>query len=96
MTVGGDKQKFPVPHAELRRCGAKTRAGHPCGRYAMKNGRCRMHGGLSTGPRTPEGRERARLAGWKHGRCTNEAKAQRRTNRELLLLMRELVELASR
>ncbi|MFC1944498.1 HGGxSTG domain-containing protein [Chloroflexota bacterium] len=24
----------------------------------MKNGRCRMHGGKSTGPRTPEGLER--------------------------------------
>jgi hypothetical protein len=23
----------------------------------MPNGRCRMHGGLSTGPRTPEGVE---------------------------------------
>ena len=34
----------------------------------MKNGRCRMHGGKSTGPRTPEGRERSRRANWKHGR----------------------------
>lgn len=25
---------------------------------APRNGRCRMHGGLSTGPRTDEGRER--------------------------------------
>jgi len=33
----------------------------------MKNGRCRMHGGLSTGPRTPEGRERCRMANWRHG-----------------------------
>jgi hypothetical protein len=31
---------------------------------AMKNGRCRMHGGKSTGSRTPEGLEpRARPAG---------------------------------
>ncbi len=28
----------------------------------MANGRCRMHGGLSTGPRTTEGRERCRRA----------------------------------
>jgi len=33
----------------VKRCGAKTRAGHPCGRYAMENGRCRLHGGLSKG-----------------------------------------------
>src|SRR5690625_5026404 len=30
-------------------CGAKTRAGHPCKNRPMKNGRCRMHGGKSTG-----------------------------------------------
>jgi hypothetical protein len=33
----------------------------------MKNGRCKFHGGLSTGPRTPEGLERSRRARWKHG-----------------------------
>ena len=44
------------------RCGAKTRAGCPCKGPAMKNGRCRMHGGASTGPRTPEGRARIAAA----------------------------------
>jgi len=33
-----------------KRCGAKTRSGKPCKNWAMKNGRCRMHGGKSTGP----------------------------------------------
>src|SRR5690554_6144621 len=37
------------PHAI--RCGAKTRSGEPCKNYAMANGRCRMHGGKSTGPK---------------------------------------------
>ncbi len=32
-----------------KRCGAKTRAGKPCKNGAMENGRCRMHGGKSTG-----------------------------------------------
>lgn len=43
-----------------KRCGAKTRRGTPCKmRPAMRhNGRCRLHGGLSTGPRTLQGRER--------------------------------------
>ena len=41
-------------------CGAKTRRGTACMCLAMKNGRCRLHGGLSTGPRTPEGRQRVR------------------------------------
>ena len=36
------------PHAR-KRCGAKTRSGKPCKNGAMSNGRCRMHGGKSTG-----------------------------------------------
>lgn len=43
----------------------------------MKNGRCRMHGGLSTGPRTPEGLERSRRARWKHGRRSAAARLTR-------------------
>jgi hypothetical protein len=40
-------------------CGAKTRAGHPCMRRGHgKGGRCANHGGLSTGPKTAEGRLR--------------------------------------
>jgi hypothetical protein len=40
-------------------CGARTRQdGHPCKRKALANGRCRIHGGLSTGPKTIEGRAR--------------------------------------
>ncbi|MEC7379690.1 MAG: HGGxSTG domain-containing protein [Pseudomonadota bacterium] len=30
--------------------------------------RCRLHGGMSTGPRTPEGRARIAAANTKHGR----------------------------
>ena len=33
----------------------------------MPNGRCRLHGGLSTGPRTPGGLARSRRSRWKHG-----------------------------
>lgn len=35
--------------------------------------RCRIHGGLSTGPRTKDGNERARQAVIKHGHYTKEA-----------------------
>jgi hypothetical protein len=35
--------------ANSPRCGAKTRAGPPCRQPAMKNGRCRLHGGKSPG-----------------------------------------------
>ena len=42
-----------------------------------ETGRCKVHGGKSTGPRTPEGLERSRRANWKHGRFSREAKAER-------------------
>jgi len=38
------------PHSAAR-CGAKTRQGGACQAPAMANGRCRLHGGKSTGPR---------------------------------------------
>jgi hypothetical protein len=40
-------------------CGAKTRKGTPCRCKAMRNGRCRLHGGCSTGPRTVAGKKRS-------------------------------------
>ena len=43
------------------RCGAQTRSGCACRAPAMKNGRCRMHGGASTGP-SAEGRARIAAA----------------------------------
>jgi hypothetical protein len=43
----------------------------------MPNGRRKVHGGKSTGPRTPEGLERSRRANWKHGYYSREAKAER-------------------
>jgi len=42
-------------------CGAKTRAGTPCKRRDVyPNGRCRLHGGLSTGPKSEAGKDAAR------------------------------------
>ena len=54
-----------TPKGERPRCGARTRAGGRCQAQALLNsrgdpGRCRMHGGLSRGPTTPEGKERLR------------------------------------
>ena len=71
------------------RCGAKTRRGTPCQCPAMRNGRCRLHGGLSTGPKTAEGIERIRRAVTKHGNYSNRAKAERAEYRELLRCCRE-------
>lgn len=70
------------------RCGAKTRKGTPCQAPAMKNGRCRMHGGKSTGPKTPEGIERIRQAHLKHGLYTKESIATRKEFNALVKQMR--------
>jgi hypothetical protein len=41
-------------------CGARTRSGKQCRMTALEpNGRCKWHGGKSTGPRSPEGQARA-------------------------------------
>ena len=56
------KNEFAQPAQVKSRCGAKTRAGEPCKRKALNNGRCRNHGGLSTGPKTQEGRRRISIA----------------------------------
>ncbi len=54
----------------------------------MPNGRCKLHGGKSTGPRTPEGLERSRRANWKHGYYSREAKAERSRVRAAILAVR--------
>ncbi len=80
-----DNPMHPEPDrlAASPRCGARTRAGRACQAPAMPNGRCRMHGGASTGPRTPEGLKRMRDAKTSHGRYTAQ-------HRELMRLFRAL------
>jgi hypothetical protein len=40
------------------KCEAHARStGNPCQAKALSNGRCKNHGGMSTGPRTAEGRQ---------------------------------------
>ena len=60
----------PVPEAfaDLT-CGAKTRAGTPCKQITLYwSGRCKFHGGLSTGPKTEVGKAKARENGKLGGR----------------------------
>ena len=60
-------------------CMQTTRRNTPCQCPAMRNRRrCRLHGGPSTGPRTPEGLARSRRARWKHGEYSREARDARR------------------
>ena len=62
-----------------RRCKAQSsRTKAQCKNPALKNKAvCKWHGGLSTGPKTKEGKERIRAAHLTHGEETQEAKAQR-------------------
>jgi hypothetical protein len=61
----------------------------------MHNGRCRMHGGKSTGPRTRDGIERVRAARTSHGFWSEEGHAFRRFCFELLINTRRLMQLAA-
>ncbi|MDF2234959.1 HGGxSTG domain-containing protein [Albimonas sp. CAU 1670] len=66
--------RYLAPFIRNRRCGARTRSGKPCKMHpvGLRNDRCRLHGGLSTGPRTPEGRARiaeAQMRRWARWRA---------------------------
>jgi hypothetical protein len=75
--------------SKAARCGAKNRRGTPCQCPAMPNGRCRLHGGLSTRPKTAEGIERIRKAVTKHGQYSKRARAEREQYRNLFRRCRE-------
>ena len=57
-------------------CGAKNRAGTPCKLRSIyfKNGWCKFHGGLSTGPKTKRGKRRSAMNGFKPKRQTKPMK----------------------
>ena len=63
-----------------QRCGARTRAGAPCQRLAIRGRkRCRLHGGLSPGaPRGPKN------GNFKSGDWTADAIAERKWLRSLV------------
>jgi hypothetical protein len=85
----------PGDYMKAPRCGAKNRRGTPCQCPAMPNGRCRLHGGLSTGPRTKEGLERMRQANTKHGFYSARSKQLRRESRAALRGIRDLLKALS-
>jgi hypothetical protein len=70
------------PHEDIPRCGARTRSGGHCGHYSMTNGRCRYHGGKSTGARNPR---------VKNGYYTKAAVEERRIINQLLLKSRNTI-----
>ena len=78
--------KWKGPPLELiPKCRAHAKhSGLPCKRFAMKNGRCDIHGGKSTGAKNPH-RE------IKHGRYTKEAIAHRKILAKLIKDSRVLI-----
>ena len=78
-----------------KRCEAKTRKGTPCQRPAkLPVGRCRLHGGASTGPRTEDGLKRLAASKTKHGRFTKLEREKAKVRAEQgRIIRRELKEI---
>ena len=76
----------------MNTCLAKTRSGGACQLTGNPRiGRCYLHGGASTGPRTDEGRARIAAAQFKHGnRSKTFVAAQRAKNAKGKAIKREL------
>jgi hypothetical protein len=78
---------------KARRCGALTRRQTACQCPAIRNRRrCRLHGGMSTGPKTAAGLKWSRRARWKHGECSAAAVAERARIRALFRQARALLD----
>ncbi len=74
------------PFKDVPKCGAHSRrSGKPCRQPAMANGRCRLHGGKSTGP--PKGNKNA----LKHGCYTREGIEYRKYTKQLIKKSQELL-----
>jgi hypothetical protein len=73
-----------------QRCGAKTRRGPPCQRPARKvNGKCRLHGGRSSGPKTREGLAKIAVANTTTGQHTKAMITKRREDAEIAKRLRD-------
>lgn len=78
-TKNKDQPHAKHPFTDIPKCGAHSRrTGRSCQAPAMKNGRCRMHGGLSPG--APKGNQNA----LKHGYYTKAAEENRRYLKQLI------------
>ncbi len=63
--------RYPILPDDLKRlaCGATTKAGTPCKMTSVYTcGRCKLHGGMSTGPKSEAGRRQSAENGKKGGR----------------------------
>ena len=74
-----------MQEVDFPRCGAKTRLKSKCKGLPMINGRCRMHGGASTG--APLGNSNA----LKHGYYTKAEKRKRKENADFIRECRKTI-----
>ncbi len=87
--------KFNIANA--KKCLANTKRNKtPCQAPAMKNGRCRLHGGKSTGARTKKGLRKLREINYRNGRHTPEGIAYRKLAKQYLALVDVLFHLGYR
>ncbi len=91
-SAAGLAHNMPLAHASPAVW--RAHAGRlPCKGPAMPQRGCRMHGGASTGPRTPEGLQRIVKARTVHGGYGAEMRELRRLMRELREEQRRVLEL---
>ena len=92
---GNPKPWLYGPSWQGQRCEARTRRGTPCQRPGNKiNGRCKLHGGRSTGPRTAEGIAHLAASKTTHGRTTKAERVKAKHRAEVgRRVMRELKEI---
>lgn len=75
---GADHEPASV-HLHSDSCGAMTRKGTPCkSKVLYRGGRCKLHGGLSTGPKTKKGKAASRRNGKKGGRPKKNRQTERK------------------
>jgi hypothetical protein len=98
VTIGIERRFGPDWPGQ--RCGANTRRGTACQRPAnKKNGRCRLHGGASTGAKTTAGIARISAANYRHGKFIKDkleeywanASKGREIRKELCQMEHELI-----
>ena len=78
-------------------CKARTkRAGTPCQLPAMPNGRCYLHGGASTGPKTEAGTQRIAQSKRKHGLYSKKSMMERKYLRSLIEKSNGLIDVTSK
>jgi len=77
-----------------RRCQALSkRTKRQCGAPAIRGKRCcRLHGGLSTGPKTKEGRKRCAIAKTVHGGETRAIRTARPAKMAELKVLEKIIE----